>query len=75
MYLKAKHKFLALNMYLCIVSFQKKFSAKILILLGQAKIEHFRNWQLKDRFPTLFRYNSILKMSTWCDNSQWTHCF
>jgi len=42
---------------------------------GQAKIEHFRNWQLKDRFPTLFRYNSIFRMSTWCDNSQWTHCF
>ena len=48
----------------------------MIFFLGKPKIEqlnHDRN--LIGEYPVLYSFNSIFKLSTWCDNSQWTHCF
>jgi len=43
---------------------------------GKPKIEQLNHaGNLLGLYPLLYGYNKIFKLSTWCDNSQWTHCF
>lgn len=43
---------------------------------GKPQIEQINHdREFIDQYPVLFSYNNIFKLSTWCDDSQWTHCF
>ena len=39
-------------------------------------IEHTNHErELIETYPTLYKYNNIFKLDTWCDNPTWEHCY
>jgi len=50
--------------------------ADFMFCSGKPQIEHIvHDRELIVYYPLLYSYNKIFKLNTWCDHSQWTHCF
>ena len=58
------------------IVFLGKPQIKHIFFLGKPQIEHIvHDRELIGYYPLLYSYNNIFKLNTWCDHSQWTHCF